>query len=306
MHKAGTRGRHRRRREPRACSGTAAPRWQPPRLAGLMPDERQILIAVVDDATKRLLYASSGPGRHRGGVRALHAVCTPGACRSPLHGPRGLGLSHAQGRRPGGSHASHPGRPRPRPPRHRAHRRLLAAGPGPRGGSIAPFRAAWSMSWPWRGSPPWPRPMPICASSSSPTTTTSSRTRPPIPRAPSCRCTVSTSTPSSVSRPSARWARTTSSPSSGWPCRWPSSRAGVPVPGCASRCGATSTGSSRSGTGRAASGAMMPGAPRRSTAKECARAFAPGSTIDRPRLQHPPSNALAGAEQSLAPAGPRV
>ena len=37
--------------------GTAAPRWQPAPVAGVGADARQTLIAVVDDATKRLLYA---------------------------------------------------------------------------------------------------------------------------------------------------------------------------------------------------------------------------------------------------------
>src|SRR5262250_3719416 len=57
------RGRHRRRREPRACFGEllhldgSRHRW----LARL-PDQWFTLIAVVDDATKRLLYAQLGAG----------------------------------------------------------------------------------------------------------------------------------------------------------------------------------------------------------------------------------------------------
>ena len=56
------RGRHRRRREPRACfgellhlDGSTHP-W-----LALCPDARQTLIAVLDDATKRLLYAQLWP-----------------------------------------------------------------------------------------------------------------------------------------------------------------------------------------------------------------------------------------------------
>jgi transposase len=53
-----TRGRHRRRREPRACFGEllhidgSAHAW-----LALVPDQRATLIAVLDDATRRLLYA---------------------------------------------------------------------------------------------------------------------------------------------------------------------------------------------------------------------------------------------------------
>jgi hypothetical protein len=57
------RGRHRRRREPRPCFGEllhldgSRHRW-----LALLPDQWFTLIAVVDDATKRLLYAQLGAG----------------------------------------------------------------------------------------------------------------------------------------------------------------------------------------------------------------------------------------------------
>jgi hypothetical protein len=57
------RGRHRRRREPRPCFGEllhldgSRHRW-----LALVPDQWFTLIAVVDDATKRLLYAQLGAG----------------------------------------------------------------------------------------------------------------------------------------------------------------------------------------------------------------------------------------------------
>ena len=56
------RGRHRRRREPRPCFGELLhlDGSHHPWLA-LCPDARQTLIAVVDDATKRLLYAQLWP-----------------------------------------------------------------------------------------------------------------------------------------------------------------------------------------------------------------------------------------------------
>src|SRR4030095_15676448 len=66
------RGRHRRRREPRPCFGEllhldgSRHRWLP-----LVPDQRCTLIAVVDDATKRLLYAQL----HEGG-ESVDAIMT--------------------------------------------------------------------------------------------------------------------------------------------------------------------------------------------------------------------------------------
>jgi len=52
------RGRHRRRREPRACFGELLHiDGSPHAWLALRPAERSVLIAVVDDATKRVLYA---------------------------------------------------------------------------------------------------------------------------------------------------------------------------------------------------------------------------------------------------------
>ena len=69
------RGRHRRRREPRACFGEllhldgSVHAW-----FALVPEERPCLIAVSDDATKRVLHAAlypseSTPGGHDGAAR---------------------------------------------------------------------------------------------------------------------------------------------------------------------------------------------------------------------------------------------
>ena len=78
VRKARARGRHRRRREPRACLGEllhldgSTHVWLRCR-----PEERQTLITVVDDATKRLLYAQLWPGESTAAVfSALHTVCT--------------------------------------------------------------------------------------------------------------------------------------------------------------------------------------------------------------------------------------
>jgi transposase len=82
LHEAGlvrrgrTRGRHRRRREPRPCFGEllhldgSRHAW-----LALCPTERQTLIAVLDDATKRLLYAQLWPGETTAAVMsALQTV----------------------------------------------------------------------------------------------------------------------------------------------------------------------------------------------------------------------------------------
>ena len=77
VRKGRARGRHRRRRVPRACFGELL------HLDGsdhgwltLRPEERQTLIAVIDDATKRLLYAQLWPSESTEAVlSALRAVC---------------------------------------------------------------------------------------------------------------------------------------------------------------------------------------------------------------------------------------
>jgi hypothetical protein len=56
------RGRHRRRREPRPCLGELLHLdGSPHAWLALCPDQRQTLIAILDDATKRLLYAQLWP-----------------------------------------------------------------------------------------------------------------------------------------------------------------------------------------------------------------------------------------------------
>jgi hypothetical protein len=74
--KGRARGRHRRRREPRPCFGEllhldgSDHEW-----LALCPGQRQTLIAVIDDATKRLCYAQLWPEETTHAVlMALHAV----------------------------------------------------------------------------------------------------------------------------------------------------------------------------------------------------------------------------------------
>jgi len=78
VRKARARGRHRRRREPRACLGELLHLDGSPHVwLRRRPAERQTLITVVDDATKRLLYAQLWPGETTAAVfTALHTVCT--------------------------------------------------------------------------------------------------------------------------------------------------------------------------------------------------------------------------------------
>ena len=57
-----SRGRHRRRREPRACFGELLHiDGSPHAWLAMCPEDRAVLIAVVDDATKRVLYAQLWP-----------------------------------------------------------------------------------------------------------------------------------------------------------------------------------------------------------------------------------------------------
>jgi transposase len=78
VRKARARGRHRRRREPRACFGELLHLDGSPHVwLRRRPEERQTLISVVDDATTRLLYAQLWPAETTAAVfTALHAVCT--------------------------------------------------------------------------------------------------------------------------------------------------------------------------------------------------------------------------------------
>jgi transposase len=78
VRRAHARGRHRRRREPRASFGELLHLDGSPH-AWLRrgPEHRQTLIAVLDDATKRLLYAQLWPAETTAAIfTALHAVFT--------------------------------------------------------------------------------------------------------------------------------------------------------------------------------------------------------------------------------------
>src|SRR5262252_1780574 len=77
VRKGRPRGRHRRRREPRPCFGELVHLdGSPHAWLRLRPDDRQVLLTVVDDATKRLLYAQLWPAETTAAV--LHALYTVG------------------------------------------------------------------------------------------------------------------------------------------------------------------------------------------------------------------------------------
>ena len=156
VRKARAPGRHRRRREPRACFGELLHLDGSPHVwLRRRPEERQTLLTVVDDATKRLLYAQLWPAETTAAVfTALHAVCTtwglpialytdrahwpftpprPGAPSTASTRPRSAAPSPTSA-----SSTSVPTRPRPG-----------AAGSG----STAPCRGASSTSCTWRESP---------------------------------------------------------------------------------------------------------------------------------------------------------
>jgi transposase len=78
VRKGRARGRHRRRREPRGCFGELLHLdGSPHAWLRLAPEVRATLMAVVDDATTRLLYAQLWPAETTAAVfSALHAVFT--------------------------------------------------------------------------------------------------------------------------------------------------------------------------------------------------------------------------------------
>ena len=127
VRKGRARGRHRRRREPRSGFGEllhldgSDHAW-----LARCPGQRQALIAVIDDATKRLLYAQLWPEETTQAVlTALRVVLT--ACGLPmaLYTDRAAGPSTP--RRPAAASIAPtpPSSAAPRPPRHRPYPQLL-------------------------------------------------------------------------------------------------------------------------------------------------------------------------------------
>jgi transposase len=252
------RGRHRRRREPRPCFGELLhlDGSEHPWLA-LVPHERQTLIAVLDDATKRLLYAELSPdGESTTAVmRALGTVFTTHGLSIALYTDRAgwavytptsgsapdrtkltqvgralaqLGIEHILSFSPQARGRSERGN---RTLQDRLVNELRLAG-------ITTLAAATSTS----------------ASASSPAGTRPLRGRPRIPPPRSSRCAASTWSRFSVMTRSGWWRATIPSASTAWSCRSPSSRAGAPVPIFGFTSAGTWTGGIPSGAAPGASG----------------------------------------------------
>jgi len=124
------RGRHRRRREPRPCFGEllhldgSRHHW-----LALVPEQWLTLIAVVDDATKQLLYAELREGGESVAaiMTALRAVLERDGLPMALYTDRAHWAVHtpSAGSAPDRRRLTQVGRALARP-RHRAHPRLLA------------------------------------------------------------------------------------------------------------------------------------------------------------------------------------
>lgn len=84
VRKRRARGRHRRRREPRPCCGELLHLdGSPHAWLARCPEEQQVLLQVLDDATKRLLYAQLWPAETTEAVlTALQEVCQ--TCGLPI------------------------------------------------------------------------------------------------------------------------------------------------------------------------------------------------------------------------------
>jgi hypothetical protein len=250
--KSQPRGRHRRRREPRACFGEllhldgSRHHW-----LALVPDQWLTLIAIVDDATKQLLYAQLEAGGESvvAVLTALRAVLEAYGVPMALYTDRAHWAVHTPtaGGPPDRRQPTQIGRvlarlgiehilgysPQARGRSERVNRTLqdrlvnelrvaglttlAAANRYLRDHFIPAFNAEF-------GRPP------------------------PIPPRPSSPWRASTSTRSFALKPNASSPGITSSPSTASPCRWPSSPGAAPVPvyGCSS--GVISTASTPSGT----------------------------------------------------------
>jgi transposase len=133
LKKGRARGRHRRRREPRACFGEllhidgSAHAW-----LALQPAERSVLIAILDDATKRVLYAELWPGETTAAIMtALRTVITTYGLPMALYTDRAhWAFNTPQAKGPvDKTHLTQVGRAGAS--RRRAHSGLLAAGARP-------------------------------------------------------------------------------------------------------------------------------------------------------------------------------
>jgi hypothetical protein len=124
------RGRHRRRREPRACFGELLHLdGSPHRWLALVPDSRSTLVAIPDDATNQVLHAALYPSESTQAVMmALATVFRVQGLPIALYTDRAKWAFYTpQAKQPvDKTHLTHVGRARPT--RDRAHPGLFAAG----------------------------------------------------------------------------------------------------------------------------------------------------------------------------------
>jgi hypothetical protein len=210
------RGRHRRRREPRACLGELLPMdGRPHAWLARRPTERPVLIAVLEDATKRVWSAQLWAGETT--VALLTAV-------RDVITTYGRPLARSTDRAPW---AFHP--PQAKGPVNRRQLTQVGRAWARLGIEHIPASSPQARGRRERLNRPFPDrlvnerrvatvttltpPMPICASASFRITTRRSAARPPIPRAPLSPSGVWTSSRSSVTRRIASWPV---------PTRWPS------------------------------------------------------------------------------------
>ena len=291
-----------RLREPRPCFGELLHiDGSPHAWLALRPTERQTLIPIIDDATKRVLYAQLVAAESTATVmaalwsvlvthglpqalytdRASWAFYTPKAASpSPRTSSRRSGAPWPAS----ASNISPPTRPRPA---------------GAASASTARSRIASSMSSGWPISRRCPRPIATCTSASSPPTPPALPTPPPIrPRRSSLSARWISPT-SSVTKRRARSPRTIRSRWRGCGCRSTSSRVAAPARDCACSCAATSTADTVSGLARAASGTTTPAGGACPPAPPGPHRFRPPSPYRSPCQPRPPRS---WALYALAPA----
>jgi len=151
--KGRTRGRHRRRREPRRCFGELLHiDGSPHAWLALRPEERSVLIAVLDDATKRVLYGQLWPGETAVAIMtAVREVIQQHGLPMALYTDRAHWAFNTPKRRAPSTSGNSPNSAArwidsasSTSPRTRRRRGAGA------NGSIAPFKIGWSTSCGWR------------------------------------------------------------------------------------------------------------------------------------------------------------
>lgn len=241
------RGKHRMRRERRACFGEMLHAdgsrhvW-----LALVPGQYQSLITVPDDATSRLLYAQLWPSEGtRSVMTALRTVFLEHGLPQQLYTDRASWAAHTP---------KAGGKPDPRPTQlgraleELGVEHLRAYSPQARGRSErlnrTRSRAGWCRNCAWPGSTRSRPPTGISSSASCPTSTRASPARRPTRRRDSSRSPTSISISTCACGASAGWGATTRSSWARRCSRAPNSPSAAAARGCASPCATTWTAAS--------------------------------------------------------------